>query len=158
MARSGASARSAPRSGGGARFVLDGDIVRPGNISPQTTVLEFLREHLGRTGTKEGCAEGDCGACTVVLAELAGARDLRWRAINACIRLLPTIDGKALVTVESLKARNGARHPVQQAFVESHASQCAAPATSEAILLAVEESKARAVGPTAVAPAPALSP
>jgi xanthine dehydrogenase iron-sulfur cluster and FAD-binding subunit A len=138
MARSGASARSAPRSGGGARFALDGEIVRPGNISPQTTVLELLREHLGRTGTKKGCAEGDCAARTVVLAELSGARDLRWRPINACIGPLPTIDGKALV--------------------ESHASQCDAPATSEAILLAVEESKARAVGPTAVAPSAALSP
>lgn len=124
MARPGAAARSAPRSGDGVRFALDGQIVRARNISPQTTVLEFLREHLGRTGTKEACAEGDCGACTVVLAEHCGDNLLRWRPINACIRLLPTIDGKALVTVESLKSRSGALHPVQQALVESHASQC----------------------------------
>ena len=124
MARSGASARSAPHSGDGVRFVLDGQIVCPGNISPQTTVLEFLREHLGRTGTKEGCAEGDCGACTVVLAERCGGDGLRWRPINACIRLLPTIDGKALFTVESLKSPSGALHPVQQAMVDCHASQC----------------------------------
>ena len=124
MARSGASARSAPHSGDGVRFVLDGEIVCPENISPQTTLLEFLREHLGRTGTKEGCAEGDCGACTVVLAERCGGDGLRWRPINACIRLLPTIDGKALFTVESLKSPTGALHPVQQAMVDCHASQC----------------------------------
>jgi xanthine dehydrogenase small subunit len=125
MARSGASARSAPHSGDGVRFVLDGEIVSPpGNVSPQTTVLEFLREHLGRTGTKEGCAEGDCGACTVVLVERSGDEALRWRPVNACIRLLPTIDGKALVTVESLRSPNGALHPVQQAMVDCHASQC----------------------------------
>ena len=110
-------------SGGGLRFVLDGEVVHASALSPQTTVLEFLREHLGRTGTKEGCAEGDCGACTVVLAELDDGGDLRWRPINACIRLLPTIDGKALVTIESLKS-GGVLHPVQQAMVESHASQC----------------------------------
>jgi xanthine dehydrogenase small subunit len=124
MARSGASARSAPHPGDGVRFVLDGEIVCPGNISPQTTLLEFLREHLGRTGTKEGCAEGDCGACTVVLAERCRGDGLRWRPINACIRLLPTIDGKALFTVESLKSPSGALHPVQQAMVDCHASQC----------------------------------
>jgi xanthine dehydrogenase small subunit len=124
MARSGASARSAPHSGDGVRFVLDGEIVSPGNLSPQTTVLEFLREHLGRTGTKEGCAEGDCGACTVVLVERSGDEALRWRPVNACIRLLPTIDGKALVTVESLQSPSGALHPVQQAIVDCHASQC----------------------------------
>jgi xanthine dehydrogenase small subunit len=124
MARSGASARSAPHSSDGVRFVLDGEIVHAGNIAPQTTVLAFLREHLGRTGTKEGCAEGDCGACTVVLVERCGDVALRWRPINACIRLLPTIDGKALVTVESLKSATGALHPVQQAMVDCHASQC----------------------------------
>ena len=105
------------------RFILDGQLVCVGDAAPQTTLLEFLRERLGRTGTKEGCAEGDCGACTVVLGELDGD-ELRWRPINACIRLLPTIDGKALVTVESLKSPDGALHPVQQALVECHASQC----------------------------------
>jgi xanthine dehydrogenase small subunit len=123
VTRSGAPSRAA-RAGGEVRFVLDGEIVRVAEISPQTTVLEYLRERLGRTGTKEGCAEGDCGACTVVTAELTAGGDIRWRPINACIRLLPTIDGKALVTVESLKGPDGALHPVQRALVECHASQC----------------------------------
>jgi xanthine dehydrogenase small subunit len=105
------------------RFVLDGEIVTVTDASPQTTLLEYLRERLGRTGTKEGCAEGDCGACTVVLGELDGA-SIRWRPVNACIRLLPTIDGMALATVESLGSPDGKLHPVQQALVECHASQC----------------------------------
>ncbi len=105
------------------RFILDGQLVRVAGASPQTTLLEYLRGDLGRTGTKEGCAEGDCGACTVVLGELDGDA-IRWRPINACIRLLPTIDGKALATVESLKSPDGALHPVQQALVDCHASQC----------------------------------
>ena len=109
---------------GEVRFVLDGEIVRVRDLSPQTTLLEFLREHVGRVGTKEGCAEGDCGACTVVLAEANAAGGLDWRPINACIRPLPTVDGKALFTVESLKCPDGALHPVQQALVDCHASQC----------------------------------
>ena len=105
------------------RFILDGKLVRVAGASPQTTLLEYLRDALGRTGTKEGCAEGDCGACTVVLGELHGEA-IRWRPINACIRLLPTVDGKALVTVEGLKGTDGALHPVQQALIDCHASQC----------------------------------
>jgi len=111
-------------SGGELHFLLNGEPLRVRDAPPQTTVLDFLRERLGRTGTKEGCAEGDCGACTVVLAEPAGDGGLAWRPINACIRLLPTIDGKALVTVEGLKDRDGVLHPVQQALVDCHASQC----------------------------------
>ena len=114
------------------RFVLDGRVVEVRGLPPTTTVLEYLREHAGRTGTKEGCAEGDCGACTVVLGELAetggggdaSTRRMRYRAINSCIRFLPTIDGKELVTVESLATPDGALHPVQQAMVDLHASQC----------------------------------
>ena len=106
------------------RYLLDGELrsVEPGD--PTRTVLQHLREDLGRTGTKEGCAEGDCGACTVVLAELDGA-GLRFRAVNACIQFLPTLDGRALLTVESLKHRvSGALHPVQQAMADCHGSQC----------------------------------
>jgi xanthine dehydrogenase small subunit len=108
------------------RFLLDGELVHVRDVPPQTTVLEFLREHLGRTGTKEGCAEGDCGACTVVVARCTPEEDasLTWNAVNACIRPLPTLDGAALFTVESLKDSNGALHPVQAAMVECHASQC----------------------------------
>ena len=107
------------------RFVLDGEVVSASGLPATTTVLEYLRNTAGRTGTKEGCAEGDCGACTVVLGELApGTDSIRYRAVNSCIRFLPTIDGKELVTVESLRERNGALHPVQQAMVDNHASQC----------------------------------
>jgi xanthine dehydrogenase small subunit len=108
------------------RFVLDGEVVEVADSVPTTTVLEWLREHRHRTGTKEGCAEGDCGACTVVLGELegsGGSARMRYRAINSCIRFLPTIDGKELVTVESL-ADGDKLHPVQQAMVDRHASQC----------------------------------
>src|SRR5215472_17146163 len=119
-----AEAQEVKAPGGELRLLLDGEVVRIRDVSPQVTLLEFLRERLGRTGTKEGCAEGDCGACTVVLGEPAGDGGLSWRPINACIRLLPTIDGKALFTVESLKQHNGALHPVQQALVDCHGSQC----------------------------------
>ena len=106
------------------RFVLDGRVVSVADLPPTTTVLEYLRERAGRTGTKEGCAEGDCGACTVVLGELVGDGRVRYRAINSCIRFLATIDGKELVTVESLAGDGEALHPVQQAMVDLHASQC----------------------------------
>ena len=102
------------------RFVLDGKVVSVCGLPPTMTVLEYLRNVAGRTGTKEGCAEGDCGACTVVLGELAAnGESIRYRAVNSCIRFLPTIDGKELITVESLR-----RHPVQQAIIDQHASQC----------------------------------
>ncbi|MGE0119967.1 MAG: xanthine dehydrogenase small subunit [Dongiaceae bacterium] len=94
-----------------------------GNIDPNTTVLDYLRRHEGRRGTKEGCAEGDCGACTVVLGELHGD-SLRYRAVNSCIQLLPTLNGKQLITVEDLKDAAGRLHPVQQAMIETHGSQC----------------------------------
>ena len=105
------------------RFILDGEVVELRGVSPSRTVLQFLREDLRRTGTKEGCAEGDCGACTVVVAEVddTGQR-LSVQAVNSCIQFLPTLDGKELITVESL-ARAGL-HPIQQAMIDNHASQC----------------------------------
>src|ERR1700730_12358651 len=107
------------------RFVLDGQVVSVSGLPPSTTVLEYLRNVAGRTGTKEGCAEGDCGACTVVLGELAAdGRTIEYRAINSCIRFLPTIDGKELVTVESLQGAGGELHPAQRAMIECHGSQC----------------------------------
>jgi xanthine dehydrogenase small subunit len=107
------------------RFMLDGEVVSVSDVTPTTTVLDYLRERRLRTGTKEGCAEGDCGACTVVVGELvASDTQIRYRAINSCIRFLPTLDGKELVTVESLAASDGTLHPVQQAMVDLHGSQC----------------------------------
>jgi xanthine dehydrogenase small subunit len=107
------------------RFLLDGQIVCAENVSRTTTVLEYLREVLHRTGTKEGCAEGDCGACTVVLGQPnADGTRVEYRAVNSCIRFLPTIDGHELVTVESLSEADGSLHPVQQSMVDHHASQC----------------------------------
>jgi len=110
---------------GTVRFVLDGKLIEVPNPDPTRTVLQFLREDLRRIGTKEGCAEGDCGACTVVVAELDRQNDgIRVRAINSCIQFLPTLDGKELITVESLRGRDGSLHPVQQAMVDCHGSQC----------------------------------
>jgi len=101
------------------RFLLDGAVIEVEDPDPSGTVLDYLRYTLRRTGTKEGCAEGDCGACTLLLGELDGD-SVRWRAVNACILFLPMLDGKALRTVESL----GGTHPVQRELVERHGSQC----------------------------------
>ena len=104
-------------------FLLDGERIEAEVTDPTRTLLQYLREDLRRVGSKEGCAEGDCGACTVVVAEpLADA--LRYRAVNACIQFLPTLHGKALFTVESLKSADGSLHPVQQSMVDHHGSQC----------------------------------
>jgi len=116
-----------------------GEIVEVKDAAPTRTVLNWLREDARCTGTKEGCNEGDCGACTVIVAELADrARQvgtpsadatvvggLSLRTVNACIQFLPTLDGKALLTVEDLQRIGGtALHPAQQALVECHGSQC----------------------------------
>jgi xanthine dehydrogenase small subunit len=107
------------------RFVLDGKVVAIDRPPATMTVLEYLREVACRRGTKEGCAEGDCGACTVVIGELSAGRNrVTYRAVNSCIRFLPTLDGKELITVESLAAPDAPAHPVQQSLIDSHASQC----------------------------------
>jgi xanthine dehydrogenase small subunit len=93
------------------------------NIDPATTLLQYLREVERRTGTKEGCAEGDCGACTVVLGTLHHGA-LRYRQVNACTLFLPQIHGAQLITVEHLCDASGRLHPVQQAMVDCHGSQC----------------------------------
>ena len=107
------------------RFVLNGEVIELSDVDPTRTVLQYLREDIGHIGTKEGCAEGDCGACTIALAEVdsSGAR-LQVRAINSCIQFLPTLDGKELITVESLRGADNSLHPVQQAMVDWHGSQC----------------------------------
>ncbi len=104
------------------RFLMDGRTREIVNPDPTLTVLDYLRGELRRTGTKEGCAEGDCGACTVLLGELSD-NEVVYRAINACILFVPILDGRELVTVESL-ARDGELHPVQRAMVDHHGSQC----------------------------------
>jgi xanthine dehydrogenase small subunit len=104
------------------RFLLDGHTLELRGGDPTRTVLEVLRGDLRRTGTKEGCAEGDCGACTVLVGDLEGGA-VTWRAVNACIHFAPMLHGKALMTVESLGTAD-ALHPVQQAIVDCHGSQC----------------------------------
>jgi xanthine dehydrogenase small subunit len=105
------------------RVLLDGNLHEIAQPDPTRSVLAWLRDDLGRTGTKEGCAEGDCGACTVVVGELHDD-GVRLRPVNSCIRFLPTLDGKALFTVESLVHPIDGPHPVQRAMVDVHASQC----------------------------------
>lgn len=115
------------------RFIRRGGPVLLHGVAPDRTLLEILREDLGATGTKEGCGEGDCGACTVVLGEARQGR-MHYQAVNSCIRLAHSIDGMALWTVEDLAndpliqpapdQDAGALHPVQQALVQCHGSQC----------------------------------
>ncbi len=100
------------------RFSLNGETVEV-DVPPTTTLLDWLREDRALTGTKEGCNEGDCGACTVMVTGDDGAR-----ALNACILFMPQLHGKAVRTVEGIAGPDGALHPVQQAMIEKHGSQC----------------------------------
>ena len=102
-------------------FTLNGSRIAVSGVSPDTTLLEYLRA-TGRTGSKEGCAEGDCGACTVALVEKNAHGETTYRAINSCIALLPMFAGREVVTVEGLAGKE--LHPVQQAMVDNHGSQC----------------------------------
>ena len=102
------------------RFWHRGQLQQIEGLPSTLTVLQWLREHQGCTGTKEGCNEGDCGACTVLVAKLDSGGALDIKPQNSCLMLLPTLDGKALVTVEDL----GGLHPAQQAMVATHGSQC----------------------------------
>ena len=104
------------------RFVLNGEAREVAGVAPTTTVLEYLRRTERLTGTKEGCAEGDCGACTVLIADPDGAGGLARRAINSCIQFLPAMNGRAIETVEHLGRSEP--HKIQTEMVERHASQC----------------------------------
>jgi xanthine dehydrogenase small subunit len=101
------------------KFLLNGEAVELIDGSPTVTLLDWLRETRAMTGTKEGCNEGDCGACTVMVTDASGAK-----ALNACILFLPQLHGKAIRTVEGFSSPDGALHPVQAAMVEHHGSQC----------------------------------
>ncbi len=105
-------------------FVLNGETQCLRGIDPTMTLLQYLRRAKRLTGTKEGCAEGDCGACTVVVGEADRAGPVRRRAVNACILLLPMLEGRSVTTIEHLAGPGGALHPVQQAMVDCHGSQC----------------------------------
>ncbi|MYM59261.1 xanthine dehydrogenase small subunit [Vibrio sp. OCN044] len=103
-------------------FMLNQEVKQEHQISPNMTVLQYLRSHIYKTGTKEGCASGDCGACTAVLAEVKHGQ-LQYRSINTCITFVSSLHGKQLITVEDLR-QGDQLHPVQQAMVEYHGSQC----------------------------------
>lgn len=105
------------------RFLFGDERRELSGFDPTLTVLDWLRLQERQMGTKEGCGEGDCGACTVVVGRLAGGV-LRYEAVNACIRFMATLDGCQLLTVEHLKRADGRLHPVQQALVDAHGSQC----------------------------------
>ncbi len=105
------------------RFILNGGDVTLGDVAPDATLLDYLRLQRTLRGTKEGCAEGDCGACTVLVGRLAAGK-LVYESVNACIRFMGSLDGCHVVTVEHLRGENGNLHPVQQAMVDFHGSQC----------------------------------
>jgi xanthine dehydrogenase small subunit len=132
------------------RFFHRGAVVEIADAAPTRTVLEWLREDARCTGTKEGCAEGDCGACTVVVGELDAAGSLSLQPVNACIRFLPTLDGKALFTVEDVAGAGGALHPVQQAMVDCHGSQCGfcTPGFVMSLWAGFQRHRAAGTGPT----------
>lgn len=105
------------------RFILNGRDVALSDVRPDETLLDFLRLRRSLRGTKEGCAEGDCGACTVLVGRLRDG-ELVYEGVNACIRFLGSLDACHVVTVEHLKRQDGSLHPVQQALVDCHGSQC----------------------------------
>lgn len=105
------------------RFILNGEDISLGDVRPTETLLDFLRLRRRLTGTKEGCAEGDCGACTVLIGRLIDGK-LAYESVNACIRFVGSLNATHVVTIEHLAAKDGALHPVQQAMVDCHGSQC----------------------------------
>ncbi|WP_444668043.1 xanthine dehydrogenase small subunit [Cereibacter changlensis] len=119
-------------------FHLNGTPVRVSGASPTRTLLDWLREERGLTGTKEGCNEGDCGACTVMVTDESGPR-----ALNACILFLPQLQGKAIRTVEGIAGPEGQPHPVQQAMVAEHGSQCGFCTPGFVVSMAVAHAQGR---------------
>ncbi len=115
--------KSVPLQSSALRFWHRGQILNHGNVPPDRTLLDLLREDLRLSATKEGCAAGDCGACTVVVAEPVNGQ-LHYRAVNSCIKPAHAIDGMALWTAADLSQANGELHPVQRSMVACHGSQC----------------------------------
>ena len=105
------------------KFVWKNKIYSINEPDPNETILNYVRLKLKKTGTKEGCAEGGCGACTVVLGELKN-NNIIYKAINSCISFVPSLEGKQLILVEDLVKKNGTLHPVQDAMIKYHGSQC----------------------------------
>jgi len=109
------------------QFLVNQELRNEHALDPNMTVLQYLREHLGKPGTKEGCASGDCGACTVVVGELTqddqGQDTLRYRSLNSCLTFVSSLHGKQLISVEGLK-HQGELHSVQKAMADCHGSQC----------------------------------
>ena len=105
------------------RFLLNGEAIVLDDVKPDEMLLDYLRLRRNLRGSKEGCAEGDCGACTVLVGRLSGGA-LVYESVNACIRFLASLDGCHLVTIEHLRGTGDALHPVQQAMVDFHGSQC----------------------------------
>ena len=105
------------------QFVYNNKIYKIKNPDPNQTILDFIRSDLKKTGTKEGCAEGGCGACTIVLGEIKNKK-LIYKSINSCISFLPIINGKHLILIENLSSGSDKLHPVQEAMVKFHGSQC----------------------------------
>ena len=103
-------------------FILNGERRTVRDVAPTTTLLEYLRSE-GLTGTKEGCGEGDCGACTVVVVDVDGLGRRTYRSVHSCITLLPMFAGREVVTIEGIGTRE-APHPVQSAMVRAYGSQC----------------------------------
>ena len=105
------------------KFILNDKVHEIHNPDPNETILNYIRLRLKKTGTKEGCAEGGCGACTIVIGELK-KNNIIYKAINSCIAFIPSLEGKQLLVIEDLMLKNGSLHPVQSAMVNYHGSQC----------------------------------
>jgi xanthine dehydrogenase small subunit len=130
------------------RFVHRGEIVEFDASVPTTTVLDWLRDEAHSTGTKEGCNEGDCGACTVMVGALQDGR-VQWKTVNACLQFMPVLDGQALRTVEDIGTPDRL-HPAQQALVDCHGSQCGfcTPGFVVSLTACLERHQARGTRPT----------